>query len=323
MNAGRLCFRLLILVLTLVCAVEADEGAPEPIERAHFIYYLDNPRYASLIDTILNRTRTRLIQYLKDSLSYRPAVHIVEDLSRFEKLVGGYFPDWGAAAAAPARRLMAVKSPDRFNLNRSLRELLAHEYAHLALAHRCRLGTPPRWFDEGLAMMVSMEWSWSDNMAMSKGAVFGQLIPLKEIERVNRFSENKAHLAYAESYLAVKYLFDEYGVSAVNTFLDYVARGKSLDDALMAATGSDYDDFDAEYQATLLKRFNVLSLFMDTIYFWVALAIVVIIGGILSYRRRRQYYKDWEEHEKLHSTDFDYGDQDNPEQIDDDEPWRQ
>jgi hypothetical protein len=34
------------------------------------------------------------------------------------------------------------------------------------------------------------------------------------------------------------------------------------------------------------------------------------------------YYKKWEEDEKYQSTDFDYGDPDNPEQIDDeDEPW--
>jgi len=36
----------------------------------------------------------------------------------------------------------------------------------------------------------------------------------------------------------------------------------------------------------------------------------------------KEYYKKWEEEEKLHSTDFDYGDPDNPEQTDDEEPWQ-
>jgi hypothetical protein len=265
-----------------------------------------------------------LIGLLRDSLSYRPSIYLVNELPRFQELVGGYFPEWGAAAAAPPRKLIAIKSPDHFNINRSLRELLAHEYAHLALGHRTGLYSPPRWFDEGLAMMVSAEWSWSDNLAMSKAAVFAQLIPLREIELVNRFSSGKAHVAYAESYLAVKYLFDDYGIDAVNIFLDHIAAGKSPDEALMASTGSDYQGFEDEFRALLMKRFNVVSLFMDTIFLWLGLAVIVVVGGILQFRRRRRYYKKWEDYEKLHSTDFDYGDPDHPERIDDeDEPWRQ
>ncbi len=313
----------LLFVLLLVGRTAADPTEPVPIERPHFTYYLDDPSIAPRVDSILIPVRRSLIQQLQDSLSYRPAIHIVHDQARFEALIGGYFPDWGAAAAAPPRQLIAIKSPEHFNLNRSLKELLAHEYSHLALAHRCKLGTPPRWFDEGLAMRVSMEWSWSDNLAMSKGAVFGQYIPLQDIEKVNRFGEAKAHLSYAEGYLAVNYLFDEYGVNAVNIFLDHVARGASHNEALLASTGSDYEDFEAEFFASLTNRFNVTSLFMDTIFFWMGLALILIIGGALKLRQRRKLYKEWDEREKLHSTDFDYGDPDNPEQTDDDEPWRQ
>ena len=48
----------------------------------------------------------------------------------------------------------------------------------------------------------------------------------------------------------------------------------------------------------------------------------LIIGFFLALRRRRQYYRKWEEEERLASTDFDYGDPDEPERPDDDEPWR-
>ena len=50
--------------------------------------------------------------------------------------------------------------------------------------------------------------------------------------------------------------------------------------------------------------------------------MIVVVATFLRYRTRRKYSKQWEEEEKLQSTDFDYGDPDNPEQIDDDEPWR-
>jgi hypothetical protein len=260
---------------------------------------------------------------LHDSLPYRAKIYIVGDSRLLEELSGGHFPDWGAAVAVPAGRKIVIKSPDRFDLGRSLGELLAHEYAHLALAHRCRVFSPPRWFTEGMAMNVSTEWSWWDNLTVSRAAVFGQLMPLEEIELVNRFPKSKAGVAYAQSYLAVKYLFDDYGVEGVNIFLDSIAAGGSVDAALMGATGSDLAGFDAEYRAMLARHFNFGSLFMDTIWLWLVLALIVLVGGILRFRKRRQYYRKWEAEERYQSTDFDYGDPDHPERIDDDdEPWR-
>jgi len=295
-----------------------------PVERERFVFYFDNPRYIDKADSVLNQTRIRLAEWLRDSLTYKPDIFLTGDISEFKKLIGGRFPEWGAAAAVPYKRRIVIKSPDHFNLNRRLEELLAHEYSHLALAHRTGIKPAPRWFDEGLAMRTSREWSWSDNLAMSRAAVFGQLIPLAEIDRVNRFSEGKAHVAYAESYLAVYYFYDAYGTEAVNLFLDRIGAGEALDEALMASTGSNYADFNEEFRLYLLTRFNLTSLFMDTMWFWLALALIVLIGVFLRYRKRRQYYRKWEEEERLQSTDFDYGDPDNPEQTDDeDEPWRQ
>lgn len=305
-----------------VLTVVADEGA-QPIERDDYLYFFSDPGYVRTADESLARARELLTQLTGDTLAYRPSVYIVKDERRFNDLIGGKFPDWGAAAAFPERRLIAVKSPDHFNINRSLSELLAHEYTHLALAQSAGPGTLPRWFEEGMAMHVSMEWSWSDNLAMSKAAVFDQLIDLEEIRYVNRFNESKAHLAYAESYLAVNYLISTYGPGSIRIFLASIFSGGSEADAIYEATGSTAAEFGSDFRVYLNRRFNVASLFMDTIFFWLGLSILVIIGAILKFRRKKEFYRRWERRERLESTDFDYGDPDNPEQTDDeDEPWR-
>ncbi|MBI5267212.1 MAG: hypothetical protein HY851_08270 [candidate division Zixibacteria bacterium] len=307
---------LLLLVSSGLCA------ALERRESSHFVYHLSAPGLQPRADSALSAARTRLITLLKDTLDYQPDIYIVDDLGTFDSLIGGKFPDWGAAAAIPTRKRIVLKSPFAFNLNRSLEELLPHEYSHLVLAHRTGFYSAPRWFDEGLAMMVSMEWGWSDNLAMSKAAVFHQLLTLDTIELVNRFSEGQAHVAYATSYLAVSYLYKQYGGEAVNQLLDSLARGRSVDAALLAATGSNYRDFEKEFRVYLEERFNVTSLMADTMYFWLALAFILILGGYLQFRRRRSYYKKWEEEERYQSSDFDYGNPDDPEEPDDDEPWR-
>ncbi|MBN1211661.1 MAG: hypothetical protein JXA92_03710 [candidate division Zixibacteria bacterium] len=316
---------LYYLLLLLVVAGPAPAEKYEPptaLEKEHFIFYFDNPRYINEAEVVLNRTRAWLIELLRDSLSYKPSVYIVESQAYFNDLVSGRFPDWGAAAALPGQELIVIKSPDRFNLGRPLSELLAHEYAHLALHHRTGRFPPPRWFDEGMAMFVSSEWNWSDNLAMSRAAIFGQFLSLDDIEMLNRFGSGKAHVAYAQSYLAVNYLIKEYDITAVNIFLDEIARDGSLDSALILAVGSDYKGFQDEFYVYLTNRFNIASLFMDTIYLWIFLALVVVVGAILKFRKKKDYYKKWEGEERYQSTDFDYGDPDNPEQADDDEPWR-
>jgi len=315
--------RHLAIVLTAVALLYGTAPAElAPVQRGDFNYYFDHPHYLAEADSTLRATRARLQRLLNSDLAFQAEVFLVGSKDRFDSLIGGRFPDWGAAAAIPVRRRIVIKSPDSFPLSRPLRELLSHEYAHLALAYRTGLRGAPRWFEEGLAMVASMQWSWADNLTMNLASVTGRFIPLAEIESVNRFGESRARLAYAESYLTVQYLFDTYGIEAVNIFLDQVAAGASLDRALMASTGSNYADFETEVRVYLQQRFNLVGLLADTMYFWLALAVIVIIGFFLALRRRRQYYRKWEEEERLASTDFDYGDPDEPERADDDEPWR-
>jgi len=313
---------LLALVLGVVVGAGGVLQAAEPVERTHFVFYFDSPQYIDPADSILLQTRRILIDLLHDSLTERANVYLVDNVEDFGKLLRGRFPDWGAAAAYAPRQQIVVKSPDRFNLGKSLAELLAHEYTHLALAGRTGFHDAPRWFEEGMAQLVSTEWSWEDNVAMSKAAILGQYIPLPEIEYLNRFNQAKAQIAYAQSYLAVKFFFDEYGREAVNIFLDEIRFGGSLDEALLASTGSNYAEFENEFEQNWSTRFNIITLLADTMWLWLGLSLVVVIGAFLRYRKRRSYYEKWEEEENYQSTDFDYGDPDHPERTDDDEPWR-
>ena len=311
-------FTGLLLIICLAGLVQAQE----PVTRGRMVYYLDVPGYLEKVDKSLVDARSRLQDLLADSLDFTAEVHLVTTEEHFRKLIGDEFPDWGAAAAVPSQNLIVVKSPDHFNIQRPLGELMAHEYAHLALHKRVSMGRIPRWFDEGLAMMVSAEWDMSESATMSLAVITSGFVPLQQIEWLNNLGESRARLAYAQSYLAVQYMYKEYGTELVNVFLDTLDTGATLNTALLASTGSDFADFEQEYRVYLRQRFNILVLVMDSMYFWIIMVIIFIVGAVLTIRRRKKYYREWEEQEKLASTDFDYGDPDNPEELDDDEPWR-
>ncbi len=310
---------ILILLSSAAFAIENIDI----IQRANYVYHFDNPAFVKVADSALDDARSRLILILNDSLDYRPAIYIPDNLTDFRAVVGAAFPDWGAAAALPYRQLIAIKSPASYPLGRSLRELLQHEYAHLALEHRLRHIEPPRWLDEGMAMFISSEWGWGENINMTRAVIFNSVVPLREIEKLNTFSEGRAQIAYSESYLAVKYLLDSYGRESFNLFLDELRKDRSVDQALMVAIGSGYDGFENEYFEYLRKKYTVMTFFSDTFYFWLALAILVIIGFLIGLRKKRKFYKKWDEEDKYESKDFDYGDPNKIEEEDDeDEPWR-
>jgi hypothetical protein len=314
---------ILLIAVIFVPALSACAGnRPDLIERPRFFYVSRNDQFIEPIESALEGARTFLIGILGDSLSYKPRIYIEYDLDSFNKLIGSSFPDWGAAAALPYRQMIAIKSPAHFNLGRSLGELVRHEYAHLALEDFLKHNLPPRWLDEGVAMYTSAEWQWENNFAISKAVVFNNLIPLKEIGQLNRFSQARANTAYSESYLAVQYLIQEYGRETFILFLNNLANRGTIDEAFMESIGSDYDGFEREFFEYLKTRYNVMTLLGDLSFLWLILAGVVLAGFLLHFRKKRKYYKKWDEEERYQSTDFDYGDPDNPEEIDDeDTPW--
>lgn len=315
--------KYLIFPILTCLALFSPLFAGDIILKSHFVYHFDNPLFIQTADSALGEARERLIKILDDSLDYRPAIYIPETPADFKEAVGAAFPDWGAAAALPYRQLIAIKSPASFPLGRSLRELLQHEYTHLAMDHRLYHIEPPRWLDEGMAMFISAEWGWGENINMTRAVIFNSLVPLREIEKLNTFSEGRAQIAYSESYLAVKYLLDSYGRESFNLFLDELRKNRPVDQAMMTAIGSGYNGFEKEYFEYLRKKYTVMTFFSDTLYFWLALAMLVIIGFLLGFRKRSKFYKKWEEEDKYESKDFDYGDPDNVDEEDDeDQPWR-
>jgi len=319
MKAIRLWAAIAIVFVLAAGAFGQDE---EFVERQYYYYSAPTKQFMKTIDSAVASARSRLYVLLGDTLKYKPKIYIKDNMEDFRKLIGTAFPDWGAAAALPYREMIALKSPAHFRLGKSLYELVKHEYAHLALQDRLYHSRAPRWLDEGIAMYTAVEWGWGNNLTMSRAVVFNSLIRLGEIEKMNRFSEGRAQIAYAESYQAVKYLLDEYGVETLNILLDNLRDMKSIDEALLGSVGATQEEFGNEFFEKIKTRYNIMSLFGDLYFLWIFLALVIVVGFILKTRKKRKYYKKWEEEEKYHSTDFDYGNPENPEEYDDeDKPW--
>ncbi len=250
-------------------------------------------------------------------------LYIADTEEEFDSLVRGVFPHWGAAVAIPQLGRIVLKSPHLKHSKKTLATLAAHEFAHLQ-THARSGGGAPRWLDEGLALYFAGEWNYESFLSLSMAAARGNLISLAEIESLNSFSESRAQVAYAESYLAVRYFFEYYGAEGMRDVLTYLGQGKDIDSAMQEAFGLDEKGFEIEAFADIRDNQTLMGIVMGSSLFWGALALIVVVGFVRAMLNRKKRYAQWEEEERYQSTDFDYGDPDNPEKIDDeDRPWEQ
>jgi tetratricopeptide (TPR) repeat protein len=156
-------------------------------------------------------------------------------------------PDWAGAAfdgriKLPVRGLTSDE-PD-------LARVVAHEYAH-SLVARLSDGPCPVWLNEGLAVWAE-EVENGDHEAWAKTKIADQ--ELFSLEQLNGSFEElpaeRAQVAYAESYLAVRALADRYGSRKLPALLHALSRTHNLADAFAATYPGDLSGF----QQQLLRQ---------------------------------------------------------------------
>lgn len=222
------------------------------------------------------------------------SVYVLDSEEEFVAMVGGRFPDWGVACAIPRRNLIILKSPLRFKYYRPFSQVVAHELAHIFIGGLSAGKRVPRWLDEGFAMYHSQEWRIGQDVAVARAVLTGSILPLSEIESVNAFKESKAQLAYTESFLAVSYLYREFGEGTVKEIVTYLSKGSSIDLAFMRTIGSNYLSFQMEFEKYIQTKYNWVSFLGDTFLLWIGLAFLILFLYLVKRKYSARTLKNWE-----------------------------
>ena len=289
---------LVILLLLPVTASRAEErswtGLTERSE--HFILYYrpENERATTNLLAAAEREYNRIT----DLIGVRPDetihLYLARDRQDFQQLTAGAVPEWGIGVAIPARNRIVLITAGADRNNRSLRQVLAHELSHIILHRALEQRPPPRWLDEGLAMYISHEWEFGRSVVVARALLFGSLISLDEISRVNTFTHPQADLAYTESFLAVAFIVDRFGESALQEMIGELARSGDLDLAMGISLGMTYREFLRQWNEEVVRRFNWISIISDPFILWGFMLALFVIVFILKRRRIRQTLRQWE-----------------------------
>lgn len=293
--------------LLAICSIFLIPGICRAVPQ--FDIYTQDPKLKLEIEVTAKKAYDQISAFIEDSLTHPLTIYVAENENDFKSKLGSDFPDWGIGAAISEHNLIVLRSPERFRYNRPFSEVLEHELAHIFLDKRVGNSVPPRWMDEGFAMLESREWRIGQDILIVRAVFTNSVIPLSQIENLNSFSSSKAELAYTESYLALSYFLDEYGKESFFRLLDYLSSGQGLDFAFSKATGESYITFQAGFISYLKKKYNWLAFLGDNILFWLVLAFLLVFLYFMKRYYNRKTLKRWEYEDKIGKYDYNEEDQ--------------
>ena len=206
----------------------------------------------------------------------------------FRAWVGPAAPEWGAAIALPARRLIIMQGRDAGADAGEPRQTLRHELAHLMLAEAMG-GLVPRWFDEGYASYAAGEWGREEILATSLGLVWRGVPSFVALDSAFVGGATGATRAYALAHRAVAELAalgTLGGGDGLTRFFSVWRETGSFDRTLRQVHGMTEPGFESWWRARIRRQYGAVALLADLG------ALSFVLGLLLAplwwQRRRRQ-----------------------------------
>ncbi len=187
-------------------------------------------------------------------------VWIAQSPDRFKSLAQAPIRDWAQGFAFPLKGEMAILQPKGQQRYEELERIARHETAHLALGALIggKAMEAPLWFHEGFAMYVSEPWTLMHRWTLLSNALFRSMIPLTSLDEAFPSEAGRAHLAYVESFSAVRRLVHDHSFTQLKTLLARLQRGEDFEDAFETVFGMSVDVYADEWKESASSGYHWL-----------------------------------------------------------------
>lgn len=247
-------------------------------------------------------------------------LHICRTFAEFQRLAGSLGSLRVEGFARSRQGLMVVKAPHLLSPTGNYAAILRHELLHVLLERNSGPDNLPRWFNEGLAMVLSREARWSNLFRVARMYTGGRIIPYGELPYVFQAPGNEVEFgdAYAQSLSMTKYLRERVGEE---TFWAIVGdlRTMSFGDSLRARTPLTPVGLYDEWRGALWKV-AVLSYTVPGSFAFQLMALLAVLAYLRKRHQGRRLLKQWAEEEELEEEDENENGVILPWELEDNEP---
>lgn len=188
---------------------------------------------------------------------------------------------------------IVMKPPRLLRPGTNYDSVLRHELVHVLIARNTDPENMPRWFNEGIAMLVSNEIEWSGPTTVAWMYLSGNLIPYTQLHEVfeDPRDEQTFGEAYAQSLSMTRHLYDTLGEEA---FWSFVIRLREIpfNDALQERAGMPPLVFYSTWKRSL-RYTSWASWLVSGFFVFQAAAILTILAYLRKRRNRRDKFNEW------------------------------
>lgn len=212
----------------------------------------------------------------------------------------GMNPEHIIAAASPRRRAIYINGDQMKTMDRNeTAHVLIHEYAHVYLGIKAA-DALPRWLDEGLAMHLSGEWGLGRSLRLTTAYVFGNLIPMSQLEGSFPAQEPSLGMAYLQSYSLTDFIIDEYyngNLEDLIQALSHPSRGERnvqrFWNPLIA------DSLENQWKRSFGGWFrNVVAILVSSSFLWFGMVMLFLWAYLKKRRQAKKQLEVWEEEDE-------------------------
>ncbi|HUW61370.1 MAG TPA: hypothetical protein VMZ06_10220 [Candidatus Bathyarchaeia archaeon] len=273
-------------------------GAPESLSRGLF-----EIQYAAGNEALAERTLDMLEDGLDKFSKRLPGgsepirIFLCANYTEFVRLAGDYGRVNVGGIARSEQGLIVLKPPELLPAGQDYGGMVRHELLHVLLARNTEDAYVPRWFNEGVAMVISKELRWESGLRIARMYVRGRVIPYANLNFAFApvGDEGVFDDAYAQALSLTRYLMDRAGeerfwalVSALKT--------TGFEDALPRYTGFTPATLYDGWRRSLWKIALLTSLLSGFSAFQL-MAFLVIVAYLRKRHLGRKTLRRWEEEE--------------------------
>jgi hypothetical protein len=242
---------------------------------------------------------TQLTSQLQHVPETKILVVIASTEETFLENVRQKVPEWGLAFAFGSQGKIILKSPRLVKKNIDVNAVITHEVSHIMLHSFLEGRKIPLWLDEGFAMYQSKEWQIGKSAVVGWAAVTRRLYSLDQLETSFPWSDDGANLAYAESFLAVSYIIQEFGKEGLMGLLADLKSGMDIEKAMRGRFGFGYKSFKRDWMTYTTGRFSILSFMLNPLTVWPIVIVLLVVVYIKKRRRREKQLIDDTEYDAV------------------------
>ena len=228
-------------------------------------------------------------------------VHVLlcHSATQFNSLAGRYGLRQVGALAQPRQSIILLKSPALLSPDSDYGGIVRHELIHVALARNVNEANTPRWFEEGIAMVISEELRLESMLHLGRMYVQKRIIPYRDLDFAfaSAGDEEQFGDAYAEALFLTQYLRRQTGEARFWELVKSL-KTESFDAALLRYTKLTPGTLFSGWNQSLWKVAVITSLVSGFSVFQF-MAILVLIAYWRKRRRGQRILQEWADDEAL------------------------